>query len=274
MFLCNKCEKKFNRKIDLERHLQRKTLCYKNLNCPRCNQLFTKKYNLESHLNRKNPCKDNRELVDLKIKLEEAKLKTEEMVLKQTETQLKIEQEKNKGKIISSNIVNNIQIASGDINNIFNININNIENLDQHQYTYNEAVKFYSDDILTLISNVFKHQYNSQSCELENNKCIKIDQKSKGLKKYIIKSEGKIKKAAFKDIRENVLKNYKYMIDTTVGNFIQTENRISKKKDVLPEYKIEGYEKSLNFTHNIRNNGMIDKTLKNAIPNHSNKLTK
>jgi len=261
MFSCNKCEKNFSRQVDLDRHLKRKTPCYKNLKCFRCSQLFTKKYNLEMHLNRKNPCKDDREILNLEIKLLEAKLKTEEAILKKRETELKIEQEKNKGKSLESYNSKNIQITSGDINNIFNISINNIEKLEQHQYTYNEAVKFYSEDVLTLITNVFKHQYNSPDHELKNNKCIKVENN-----KYVIKSQGVVKKTTFHNIREHILKNYKYMIDTTVGNFTQTDNRILKKENILPDYKIEGYEKSLNFTHNIRNNGIIDKTLKNAIP--------
>ena len=269
MFSCDKCKKQFKRKIDLERHLRRKTPCYNNLKCHRCGKTFDKKYNLKSHLNRKNLCKDNRELLDLEIKLAETKLKTEEIVLKQTENKLKIEQEKNTGKTIDSNIknniTNNIQIASGDINNVFSININNIENLDQHQFTYEEAVKYYSDDILTIVSNIFKHQYNSDDNGLKNNKCIKLEN-VKGIQKYIVKTDNCNKLATFKDIRKHILNNYKYMIDTTVGNFIQTNNRMVKKENILPMYKIEGYEKSLNFTYNIRNNGMINKTLKKAIP--------
>lgn len=274
MFSCDKCKKQFKRNIDLVRHQKRKTPCYINLKCHRCGKTFDKKYNLESHLNRKKSCKDIRELLDLQIKLAETKLKTEEIVLKQTENKLKIEQEKNTNKIIEynttnniiNNITSNIQIASGNINNVFNININNIENLDQHQFTYEEAVKYYSDDIITLISNIFKHQYNSDDIDLKNNKCIKLEETAKGLKKYIVKTNNCNILATFKDIREHILNNYKYMIDTTVGNFIQTNNRIVKKENILPKYKIKGYEKSLDFTYNIRNNGMINKTLKKVIP--------
>jgi uncharacterized C2H2 Zn-finger protein len=283
MLSCNTCEKKFTRNIDLTRHLNRKTPCYKNLNCYRCGVIFKQKIHLTDHLNRKFPCEDKRVIIDLKIKLEETKLKVEQEKTKgaqektkgeqektkgeQEKTKgencrIKLEQERNRGKRLDIQSNRNInQTAGRDINNVFNININNIENLDQHQFTYAEAAIAHSEDILTLISNIFKHQYNSPDSDLNNNKCLRLSDN-----KYLVKTNGLTKKANFTEIRKHILKNYKYLIDTTVGNFIQPENTEIIKKNILPEYKIDGYEKSLNFTHNIRNNGILDKTLKEAIP--------
>ena len=39
-FNCNKCTKIFSRQIDLTRHMNRKTPCYKNLACINCGKTF------------------------------------------------------------------------------------------------------------------------------------------------------------------------------------------------------------------------------------------
>jgi len=50
LFKCRKCEKKFNRKCDLEKHLN-KIFC-----CPYCNRLFKLKHHLKAHLQKKINC--------------------------------------------------------------------------------------------------------------------------------------------------------------------------------------------------------------------------
>ena len=58
MFQCDKCNKEFKFKSQLNIHLNRKTACNKKNEyiCKTCNKIFLKKSNFENHLNKKNKC--------------------------------------------------------------------------------------------------------------------------------------------------------------------------------------------------------------------------
>jgi Zinc finger, C2H2 type len=62
-FVCTKCNKKFNQKVHLLTHLNRKNPCVENENahngifvCSTCNKVFGTKGNLKMHLNKKTQC--------------------------------------------------------------------------------------------------------------------------------------------------------------------------------------------------------------------------
>jgi hypothetical protein len=229
----------------------------------RCGNIFNRITILNTHINRKFPCGDRRELLQLELKIEEEKTI-------RTNAVIKLEEEKNKGKILEmkqQNIVAGRDVNNGTIENqienqfVFNININNIENLDSHQLLFVEALKAHSKNITQIIQNIYEHQYNSLEEELQNNKCIKVASDNE----YFVKTGGITKKVKFSDIRDQVLKNYDYAIDTTVSSFVEPVDATIYKENTMPLDKLKDFEKSLSYVNNIRNNGIIDKLLKRAV---------
>lgn len=256
-FKCEKCESIFQRQVDLNRHKNRKNPCYTELKCERCLKKFDKLSNYKRHISRKALCENKIE--DIKIMLEIERERT-----KIIHTELLIEKEKTKReelKINQTNITYN-QTAAGNINNIsFNVNISNIESLQNHNMTFDEVKNNHSTDILKLVTNIFKHQYNSTDDELKNNKCIKSIKNSK----YIVKTNNADKEVNFMDIREIILNNFRKLIENTEDRFYPTESRIEKSADFLAEEIINMYRNSVNFTHNLRNNGLVNKALSRAV---------
>ena len=181
---------------------------------------------------------------------------------KSKHNELLIEKEKTKHAQLKIYQTNSTQTAARDINNIsFNINIANIESLNQHNMTIEEARENFSPDMISLVTNVLKHQYNSRDDELKNNKCIKPINNSK----YVVKTDNHHKEVKFSDIREIVLKNFKKIIENTEDRFYPTETRIEQKVACLTEEIIDIYKNSIHFTHNIRNNGLVNKALTKAV---------
>ena len=179
---CTKCDYKFTRKIDLDRHLARKTACYYNLTCLICSKKFTRKSSLINHMNKKTKCVNN-ESLKLIIQLEQTKLELAQTAL-QTKNASIVEKkldllvkDKEKGieeiKLKQLKVSNKSQSTGGNvnINNFtFNVNVYNIDKMPKCNMTIEEANKLYSDDITQLIQNVLRFHYSSKS---ENNKCIK-----------------------------------------------------------------------------------------------------
>lgn len=275
-FKCDKCNSSFKRQIDLNRHMNRKNPCYNILKCERCSKSFDKLYNYKRHINRKVLCDEikyeikyetkyetkqdklENKIQDIKIMLE---IEKERVKIKHNE--LLIEKEKTKQEKLKkvNSIVYN-QKASRDINNItFNVNIANIESLQNHNMTIDEVRNNHSTDILKLVTNIFKHQYNSSDDDLKNNKCIKVINNSK----YIVKTNDMAKEVNFMDIREIILNNFKKLVENTEDRFYPTKSRIEKSADFIAEEIINMYRNSVNFTHNLRNNGLVNKALNNAV---------
>ena len=83
MYNYEKCNKSFNRKYNLNTHLNKKIPCDKILKCFNCNNTFKTNQLLTNHLNRKNKCiqqsieDKNRELKEeiKELQLENQKLK-------------------------------------------------------------------------------------------------------------------------------------------------------------------------------------------------------
>lgn len=53
---CNKCDKVFSTATNLQKHMNKKTPCYKILRCEKCNKIFNHKGAFNKHKNRKTPC--------------------------------------------------------------------------------------------------------------------------------------------------------------------------------------------------------------------------
>ena len=71
MFLCTKCNKEFNKKYNLERHLNRKIPCNNIIKCSNCLKEFKTNQGLIRHSNKKIPCKNNNNqfsILELKVK--------------------------------------------------------------------------------------------------------------------------------------------------------------------------------------------------------------
>jgi uncharacterized C2H2 Zn-finger protein len=54
--ICSKCDKTFTSKQNLNRHINNKYGCSKDLSCKRCGQIFNNRYILYKHMNKKNKC--------------------------------------------------------------------------------------------------------------------------------------------------------------------------------------------------------------------------
>lgn len=56
LYICEKCDRKFNSKEYLRKHLQRKTPCNEIYKCNKCDKLFKNESLLKRHNGRKTPC--------------------------------------------------------------------------------------------------------------------------------------------------------------------------------------------------------------------------
>ena len=236
-FQCKKCDKIFLRNIDMDRHISRKISCDRYLSCKRCDKKFGKLGDLKRHNARKTPCDNNINILKLR---------------------LKIEQEKTKQANARVNVTN---IENQYNNFTFNINIANLTNLNPHNLTINEARDIGNiGSIPDIITALLKHQYNSEEDDLQNNKCIKCIQN-----KYHVKLNDTTETVKFDDIRSFLLKNIKQLIDSVIGDFYPTERRIEEVCNCLTNEIIKLYETTSKFSHNTRNNGIIKKSLHNAL---------
>jgi hypothetical protein len=110
---CEKCNKEFKTKRNLNLHINKKIPCNRIIKCENCLKIFITIQNLDKHNNRKNKC--------IKIDLEKENI---ELKHKLEIIELKLENEKLKNSIIP--LPNNIQQPITNINN--NTLINNTLN--------------------------------------------------------------------------------------------------------------------------------------------------
>ncbi len=77
-YICEKCNKDFNRKYNYIQHLNRKIPCNRIIKCDNCLVIFKTKQILNNHLKRKIPCKK----VNLEEEVKELKEQIKEKVFK------------------------------------------------------------------------------------------------------------------------------------------------------------------------------------------------
>jgi len=83
MFNCEKCNKSFTRKYNLDTHLNKKISCDNTIKCTICNKIFKTNQILTNHLNRKNKCiKQSIEEENIELKEEIKTLQEENRNLK------------------------------------------------------------------------------------------------------------------------------------------------------------------------------------------------
>jgi hypothetical protein len=142
-YVCEKCNKEFNKKSNYIKHINRKNPCIKEeinsitYKCKKCNKEFDKKLNYTNHINKNKDCS----IIDLQEKYSNLEIECQQ--LKQINQELKIENNKinellekcitNKNNIITNtntNIINNNN--TNNTNNIIKIKL---VNFGQEKYT-------------------------------------------------------------------------------------------------------------------------------------------
>lgn len=126
-FECNKCDKLFKTKQNLQSHISKKIPCDRDLKCERCFYTTTTKFNLDRHLNKKNKCK----VINLEAENEILKLK------------LQLSELKNENLQINSN--NTINIINNNITN--NITLNNFGNESGKFFTKKNIIEMISTEL-------------------------------------------------------------------------------------------------------------------------------
>jgi len=143
-YICEKCNKEFNKKSNYIKHINRKNPCIKEeinsitYKCENCNKEFDKKINYTNHINKNKKCN----IIDLQEKYSNLEIECQQ--LKQINQELKIENNKinellekcitNKNNIITNtntNIINNTN-NTNNTNNIIKIKL---VNFGQEKYT-------------------------------------------------------------------------------------------------------------------------------------------
>ena len=139
-YICYKCDKEFNKKYNLEQHLQRKNPCNvkKNYCCEICLYDFKNKQNLERHKNKKkNPCTFNSAIIKLEDEVKLLKIQNQNIVNNNTNTNINSHNTTNTTN--NSIINNNIIIAQEEFKNHI---LNNCYSLkDIHLLIDNDNVK-------------------------------------------------------------------------------------------------------------------------------------
>lgn len=127
-FECNKCDKLFKTKQNLQLHISKKIPCDRELKCERCFYTTTTKFNLDRHLNKKNKCK----VINLEAENEILKLKLQLSELKNEKLQI------NSNNTI--NITNNNNITN-------NITLNNFGNESGKFFTKKNIIEMISTEL-------------------------------------------------------------------------------------------------------------------------------
>jgi hypothetical protein len=245
-YVCEICNKRFERKTHLDRHVSRKIPCDRKLNCPKCFKDFGQTSDLNRHLNKKIPCYDKREELNLVIVQRQLELKIEEAKLKQLQ------------------ITSNTQTAGRDINNTNITNIYNIGNI--NEYKFCEMTK---EEVITCI--IEGDTYDT----LKN--CIRvIFDNNNTPTKYIIIKDGKIftseldKLIDFDKSRSYINDILRRHVRNIIQRYAKTPDEILDQngwvqKDYIHEDKIKTVEKIPQFINNDRSQGKYKKIIVSAV---------
>jgi len=215
-FICNKCNKEFNTKQQLNIHENRKFPCDRILKCNICNKEFKKKHHLTQHKNRKFPCQS----VELESKIKELEYKNEILELK---LQLKCNtmiNSNNNTTINNNNIVVINNFGDEDINFIKKKSLTEqiqriMDNGIPFQIPHNarlavEDLNYYGTDIVKIdIFRLFIKLIFKDEAHPENN-TIKYDEEEDNFYYYFNKEwcifEEESKKCLIKEIVDKIQK--------------------------------------------------------------------
>ena len=241
-FSCEKCNKIFQRKIDLERHNARKIQCDRKIMCSRCGKDFMQISDLNRHLNKKYKCQDNYIMKELDLKIEIEKTKQEEIKLKQIIA----------GKSATTINGDNNNIHIGDTYNI----INSTSGIN---YTLDEVNNMIiSGDTNASLSNFIKSHFNND--EFPMNRCIKLINN----KVYINLNE---KMVSFDIARKYFNNKVIQQIECIINDFMKysdeklEQDGIQQKEEFVSCEKIETLDKIEPYIKNNRNVGRVKKAI-------------
>jgi len=248
-FTCDKCGKICDREIDLERHMNRKIPCNREISCILCLKKFTKSYDLRRHLNKKTPCVTNDAVrVSLAI-LEVERLK---LLIELRNQDIIIEKERTK------------QVESNKVTNITNIAGNqiNIINFDQAQLVkptcqYDAQLliknKDHEQTLRLMILSLFGDE---KYFEIDNKKIyIKINNEIVEFK------HGRLKfNTLIKDLCEFIRFNYEKYSDEEMYKYA-----VSQRSEYIPDEEINTVKRVSNFVGDHRYDKNVEIIITNVL---------
>jgi DNA-directed RNA polymerase subunit RPC12/RpoP len=175
--ICHICNKEFETKGNLDRHLNRKYQCVikneEKYKCSRCGKIFNKKCNLNAHLNKKNACQSN-EILDKEKQTDYLPAKEEfNEMLRQQGDMIKLimtmNNTKNNADNNSNHQPNNIDSNNNtNSNNTQNINANS-NNTNSHNTQNNTMNSTTSSCLINYVVNQYPNAKNIEDCiKIEN----------------------------------------------------------------------------------------------------------
>lgn len=228
MFKCEKCEKIFKLKTDLNRHINRKISCNRILQCLKCNKIFKLKYNLQKHLNNKFDCSNkniSKELTDLQNQVK--KLKEQLIMISNSNNTINSHNQNcnntnNTNNIIINNFGNeNISHITKELLEMEILKILNKEtNLENKKILEYKNIKYYSIDIKLIDVHILlmKLIYFSK---LENNTIKKTDDK------YYVNNE-EWKEISLSDLNLRVLNKQQEILIQLKSSTLLLEKKFMK----------------------------------------------
>jgi hypothetical protein len=247
-FQCEKCDKKFERQVDLTRHNERKIPCIRDLTCERCFKEFTQLGHLKNHMSRKFLCDNKKEelLLQLEIKKEDYKIKDKELQIAQEKTkQIKMENK----NVITGNIINIIT------NNI--INMSDIKSIKPNSH-YDAMKLINKDNIQETLKQLVNLHFNN--IEYPNNKCITI-------KDGKIYSKQNDQVVEFKHVRPDfnkIIKDTCESVEFDYGKYSEDEMYkygTNQRDEHLSNEESNTLKRTSQYVGNHRNNTHVDNVL-------------
>lgn len=261
-YKCEKCNKKFSTKSNLNQHLKRKYPCNVEtiFKCERCQKVFDYKHHYVRHTSRKFPCeeKEPEEVILAKINLQLEQEKT-----KQLKEEAKLEQLKSKN-INIDNSMNNCN------NTNINITLNNFR--DNPKNTREILQKLSLNDFRYLvdnnagirgtIENIFRHFYNNPN--FPENKTLSIPDVSKD--DFAIYLDNMWKKVQYDRIRRPIINQLLQTIDHVMMYFCTPEDAsgINLDRELCLTHQ-DHYEQCDEFIKNQKNDKHIKQSLQDAL---------
>ena len=226
MFKCEKCEKIFKLKTDLNRHINRKISCNRILQCLKCNKKFNFHRDLQRHLNKKFDCSNkniNKELYNLQNQVKELK---EQLIMisnsNNTINSHNTTNTNNTNNIIINNFGNeNISHITKELLEMEILNILNKEtNIENKKILEYKNIKYYSIDIKLIDVHILlmKLIYFSK---LENNTIKKTDDK------YYVNNE-EWKEISLSDLNLRVLNKQQEILIKLKSSTLLLEKKFMK----------------------------------------------
>lgn len=205
-YKCTNCNKSFNKRINYERHINKKVPCNQQeyYICNKCGKEFYRLCNYDQHLSRKTPCnknyvniKLNNENISLQLELEKERTRQEEIKMQKEleklklQIELKKQESDHKKEEIELQRQKNIEIeilktkrkekTTHIINNIETINI-------QNNFIQQINEKYVNSDVLCLDTNKFnqtKKDIYKRKIHRENDFNIYLFNNSKTIRDFI-----------------------------------------------------------------------------------------